>query len=118
MHRPASPNMAGRSNAKGVRMNQEQGGVVGGGLAGLSCAVALADQGLRVTVLEAATGLGGRASSWTEAKTGDVVDIGPHIFHSEYHNMLAFLERLGTSRLICWQPDKVLTLASKPDAVP
>ena len=28
--------------------------------------------------------------------------------------MLAFLERLGTSRLICWQPGKVLTLASKP----
>jgi 15-cis-phytoene desaturase len=110
--------MAGRSNAKGVRMNQEQVVVVGGGLAGLSCAVALADQGLRVTVLEAAPGLGGRASSWAEAKTGDVVDIGPHIFHSEYHNMLAFLERLGTSRLICWQPDKVLTLASKPDAVP
>lgn len=99
-------------------MNQEQVVVVGGGLAGLSCAVALADQGLRVTVLEAAPGLGGRASSWIEAQTGDVVDIGPHIVHSEYHNMLAFLERLGTSRLITWQPGKVMTIASKPDAVP
>jgi len=99
-------------------MNQDQVVVVGGGLAGLSCAVALADQGVRVTVLEAAAGLGGRASSWMEAQTGDVVDIGPHIFHSEYHNMLAFLERLGTSRLVCWQPGKVLTIASQPHAVP
>jgi squalene-associated FAD-dependent desaturase len=101
-----------------MRMNQEQVVVIGGGLAGLSCAVALADQGLKVTVLEAAAGLGGRASSWAEPTTGDVVDIGPHIFHSEYHNMLAFLERLGTSRLITWQPGKVMTIASKPDALP
>ena len=91
--------------------------VIGGGLAGLSCAVALADRGLRVTVLERAVRLGGRASSWTEPVTGDTVDIGPHIFHSEYHNMLAFLQRLGTSRLICWQPGKVLTIASKPRPV-
>jgi squalene-associated FAD-dependent desaturase len=101
-----------------MRMNQEQVVVIGGGLAGLSCAVALADQGLRVTLLEAAPGLGGRASSWAETSTGDVVDIGPHIFHSEYHNMLAFLERLGTSRLITWQPGKLLTIASKPHALP
>jgi 15-cis-phytoene desaturase len=99
-------------------MNQEQVVVIGGGLAGLACAVALADKGLRVTLLEAAPGLGGRASSWAESDTGDVVDIGPHIFHSEYHNMLAFLERLGTSRLITWQPGKLITIASKPDAVP
>jgi 15-cis-phytoene desaturase len=98
-------------------MNQEQVVVIGGGLAGLACGVALADKGLKVTVLEAAAGLGGRASSWRDPDTGDVVDIGPHIFHSEYHNMLAFLERLGTSRLITWQPGKVITIASKPDAV-
>ncbi|GAB3383901.1 hydroxysqualene dehydroxylase [Massilia agri] len=88
--------------------------VVGAGLAGLACAVALADHGIAVTVVERNTRLGGRASSWREPVTGDVVDIGPHIFHSEYHNMLAFLARLGTKDLICWQPGKVLTVASKP----
>jgi 15-cis-phytoene desaturase len=89
--------------------------VVGGGLAGLACAVALADHGIAVTVIERADRLGGRASCWREPVTGDVVDIGPHIFHSEYHNMLALLKRLGTDDLICWQPGKVLSIASKPE---
>jgi 15-cis-phytoene desaturase len=91
--------------------------VIGGGLSGLSCAVALADRGLKVTVLEGSDHLGGRASSWLDPKTGDVVDIGPHVFHTEYRNMLAFLDRLGTSRMICWQEDPLLTIASKPAPV-
>lgn len=88
--------------------------VMGGGLAGLSCAVALAERGIAVTVLEGSERLGGRASSWRDEGTGDTVDIGPHIFHSEYHNMLGFLARLGSAHLITWQPKKVLLLASKP----
>lgn len=88
--------------------------VVGGGLAGLSCAVALAERGVGVTVFEAGSLLGGRASSWRDDVSGDSVDIGPHIFHSEYHNLLRFLDRLGTGKLITWQPDTVLTLATKP----
>jgi uncharacterized protein with NAD-binding domain and iron-sulfur cluster len=88
--------------------------IVGGGLAGLACGVALAGRGIRCHVFEASERLGGRAGSWRDGATGDTVDIGPHIFHSEYRNMLAFLERLGTHRSITWQPRKVLALASKP----
>jgi squalene-associated FAD-dependent desaturase len=88
--------------------------VIGGGLAGLACAVALADRGQRVTVVECADRLGGRAGSWQAPGTGDIVDIGPHVFHSEYRNMLALLDRLGTSRLIRWQPDPVLSIACRP----
>jgi squalene-associated FAD-dependent desaturase len=91
--------------------------VIGGGLAGLACAVALADNGLQVVVVERDARLGGRARSWTDATTGDTVDIGPHVMHSEYRNMLALLERLGTRDLITWQPGKVLTIASRPRPV-
>ncbi|TFW01794.1 FAD-dependent oxidoreductase, partial [Oxalobacteraceae bacterium OM1] len=88
--------------------------VVGGGLAGLACAVALADKGMRVTVLERHERLGGRAGCWRDEVTGDMVDIGPHVVHSEYRNMLAFLERLGSRERITWQPRKVLSLATRP----
>jgi uncharacterized protein with NAD-binding domain and iron-sulfur cluster len=91
--------------------------IVGGGLAGLSCAVGLASSGLRVTVLEKNAYLGGRARSWRHPVTGDTVDIGPHVVHSEYRNFLGFLERLGTRHLIRWQPGKLITLATYPPTV-
>ena len=87
--------------------------VAGGGLAGLACAVALADRGLAVTLLEASPVLGGRARSWTHGPTGDRVDIGPHIVTNEYDNFLGFLARLGTAREITWQPKKLITLGTR-----
>ena len=91
--------------------------IIGGGLAGLSCAVGLAGSGLRVTVFEKAGVLGGRARSWVHPATGDTVDIGPHVVHSEYRNFLAFLDRLGTRHLIRWQPEKLITFATHPPTV-
>jgi squalene-associated FAD-dependent desaturase len=86
--------------------------VVGGGLAGLACAVALSDRGLRVRVLEGSRVLGGRARSWIHRASGDAVDIGPHVVHSEYRNFLALLRRLGTHDAIEWQPRRLLTIAN------
>ena len=88
--------------------------VVGAGVAGLTCAVALADRGLRVVVCERAREAGGRARSWTEPVTGDVVDIGPHVLHSEYRNFFALMERVGTRELVTWQPGKLITLGVQP----
>ncbi|MGE5098217.1 MAG: FAD-dependent oxidoreductase [Betaproteobacteria bacterium] len=88
--------------------------IVGAGLAGLACGVALADRGLAVTVLERDAQAGGRARSWVDAATGDTIDIGPHIVHSEYRNFPALLERLGTRSRIAWHRDKLITIVTRP----
>jgi phytoene dehydrogenase-like protein len=53
--------------------------VVGGGLAGLTAAVALAERGHRVTLLEQSHRLGGRAS--TESRNGFQFNLGPHALY-------------------------------------
>jgi squalene-associated FAD-dependent desaturase len=84
--------------------------VIGGGLAGLACACALADHALRVTVLESSDVPGGRARSWRHRASGVDVDIGPHVVHSEYANFLKFLERLGTRGRITWERRKLINI--------
>lgn len=52
--------------------------IVGGGLAGLAAAVALAPH-RRVTILDARPRLGGRASSFTDTATGQLIDACQHV---------------------------------------
>lgn len=87
--------------------------VVGGGVAGLRCAVALSDAGLQVTVAEAGPVLGGRAASWRDPGSGDVVDVGPHVVVSEYRHLRDWLQRLGSADEIQWQPDPLITLLDR-----
>jgi squalene-associated FAD-dependent desaturase len=84
--------------------------IVGGGLAGIGCAVALRESGLRVSIFESAHVLGGRACSWTDAHTGDVIDLGPHIVLTEHRNMLALLDVLGSRDRIVWETDRLIRL--------
>ena len=98
-----------------MQPNQNDVIVVGGGLAGLASAVALADAGLRVTVLEARIALGGRARSWRHAPSGDVVDSAAQVVHTGQRNLLRLLERLGTGSRIAWLPG-LATLATAPRA--
>jgi squalene-associated FAD-dependent desaturase len=69
--------------------------VVGGGFAGLAAAVRLARGGARVTLLERRPFLGGRAYSFTDPVTGDVVDNGPHALMGAYTQALDFLREIG-----------------------
>ena len=93
--------------------------IVGGGLAGLTCAVALAEAGLRPLVLEKDDHLGGRAASWTEPVTGDPVHIGPHIFLDPYPNVFALLDRCGTRDKIVWEQDeRFVTIVDGQEEIP
>ena len=70
--------------------------VIGAGFAGLSAATALAEQGVRVVVLEARPSLGGRASAFVDPSTGERVDNGQHVLTGAYRETFRFLRRLGT----------------------
>jgi len=69
--------------------------VVGGGVAGLSCATKLAEMGRRVLLLEAHGRLGGRAASWTDPRVGAEIDNGPHLLAGTYREFFTFFERIG-----------------------
>ena len=76
--------------------------IVGGGLAGLAAACALAGSGFRVTVFERRPYLGGRASSYEHPGTGEVVDNCQHVLFGSCTNLLAFYKTIGIENKIRW----------------
>ncbi len=76
--------------------------VIGGGLAGLSGAVALADAGLRVDLYERRPILGGRASSFIHPSSGEQVDNCQHVLLGCCVNLVDFYTRLGVADLIAF----------------
>ena len=79
--------------------------VIGAGFAGLSAAVALAERGVRVTVLEGKPALGGRAYSFADPETGDFVDNGQHVLMGCYGETLDFLKRIGAYEQLVFHED-------------
>ncbi|MET9764618.1 NAD(P)/FAD-dependent oxidoreductase [Streptomyces sp. NPDC006372] len=70
--------------------------VVGGGIAGLTAATALAERGVRVTLYEREPQLGGRLAGWpTRLADGSTVTMsrGFHAFFRQYYNLRALLRR-------------------------
>jgi hypothetical protein len=67
--------------------------VLGGGLAGLTCAKVLAERGLDVELWEASDRFGGKAGSTQQV--GRWIDHGFHIFPAWYQNVNALLFELG-----------------------
>jgi len=82
--------------------------VVGGGVAGLAAACALADAGFQVTVLERRGYLGGRASSYLHPGTGEVIDNCQHVLFGCCTNLVNFYQRIGAANQVLW--DSRMTL--------
>ena len=74
--------------------------VIGGGLAGLAAAVALAERGVPVTLLESRPRLGGRASSFVDQATGMAIDNCQHVSMGCCTNFRHFCETVGVADLL------------------
>jgi isorenieratene synthase len=103
--------------------------VVGGGIAGVSAAVVLAERGVAVTLLEAAPTLGGRLGAWPHTLpdgTEQVVEHGFHAFFRHYYTWRSVLRRadpsLGFLRAVdgypvvsrTWPPEDLTGLPAAP----
>src|SRR5688572_19110095 len=78
--------------------------IIGGGLAGLTAAAALAPRGLRVTVLESRARLGGRAGSFQDPATGQLIDACQHVSMGCCTNLAHFYRTVGVAHLVEPQP--------------
>ncbi|MBI5831208.1 MAG: FAD-dependent oxidoreductase [Armatimonadetes bacterium] len=76
--------------------------VVGGGVAGVTAAVALAQAGRQVTLCEQRPTLGGKASSFVPPGRSQLVDNSQHVLLRCCTSLLALYETLGTADLIDW----------------
>ncbi len=82
--------------------------VVGGGVAGMSAACALAEAGLRVQLLERRGYLGGRASSYRHPGVDEVIDNCQHVLFGCCTNLVGFYRRIGVADRIHWTSEMTM----------
>ena len=76
--------------------------IVGGGVAGLAAALRVAEAGDRPIVIETRKRLGGRATSFTDPRSGRTLDNCQHVLMGCCTNLLDLYERLGVLDRIEW----------------
>jgi len=79
--------------------------VVGGGFAGIAAAIALQERRHDVLLLERRGVLGGRATSYRDAVSGEDVDNGTHLMVGAYARTLELVRRAGADDLLLAQDD-------------
>ena len=93
------------------RLGQNSAGtvtVVGGGVAGMSAACALADAGLHVQLVERRSYLGGRASSFVHPGVGEVVDNCQHVLFGCCTNLVGFYRRIAVADRLYWTTEMTM----------
>ena len=91
------PNLAGSSVT-----------IVGGGVAGMSAACALAESGFDVHLVERRGYLGGRASSYLHPGVGEVIDNCQHVLFGCCTNLVGFYKRIGAADRIHWTSEMTM----------
>ena len=71
--------------------------IIGAGLAGLSAAVRLTQDGIPVTVHEATRQAGGRCRSYDDVQTGMHIDNGTHLLLSGNYSAVDYLKAIGVT---------------------
>jgi squalene-associated FAD-dependent desaturase len=82
--------------------------VIGGGVAGMSAACALAEAGFQVRLLERRGYLGGRASSYLHPGVGEVIDNCQHVLFGCCTNLQGFYKRIGAADRIHWTSEMTM----------
>ena len=82
--------------------------VVGGGVAGMSAACALAEAGFRVQLVERRGYLGGRASSYLHPGVDEVIDNCQHVLFGCCTNLMGFYRRIGVADKIHWTSEMTM----------
>jgi squalene-associated FAD-dependent desaturase len=77
--------------------------IIGSGFAGLSAAVYLSKAGYKVIILESSPKPGGRAYSFKDSKSGDIVDNGQHILMGCYKYTLNFFNEIEADKNLLFQ---------------
>ena len=109
---------ASQSAATGARaLRDKDVAIVGGGVAGLTCALRLSKRGYKVTLYEKTPVLGGNLSS--EPANGMYYDVYPHLFCDWYVNFWQIVEGdLGIKRDVAFEPQMGVKVVQHPDAEP
>ncbi|KAL5701892.1 9,9'-di-cis-zeta-carotene desaturase [Ranunculus cassubicifolius] len=71
--------------------------IIGAGLAGMSTAVELLDQGHEVDIYESRQFIGGKVGSFVD-KRGNHIEMGLHVFFGCYNNLFRLLKKVGAEK--------------------
>jgi squalene-associated FAD-dependent desaturase len=82
--------------------------ILGAGISGMSAAMHCIKQGKRPLLIEATANFGGRARSFEDRVSGDIIDNGQHVMMGCYASFFELIEEIGMMHKI--QKQKYLTI--------
>ncbi len=89
-----------------VQGNKKSVVILGGGLAGLTAAKRLTDQGFSVKLFEKRSIYGGKVSSWKDEE-GDWIESGTHCFFGAYDVLYDLMREINVYDSVLWKDHKL-----------